>query len=322
MKTVINLSNFVHSPSITQEQRESLEERYKKGFEDIKVKRINMDSTMEIVDEDQKVSLGYVSTREPDRDLEILLPKGALLDNFTKNPVVLWSHDATKPIGHALQMEVDDYGIKSKTQFDGIGTIADETWQKVKAGTLRTYSVGFIPLKWVESAGRGWKALISKLAEEWNVTLDYFDNVRRIYTSWEMLEYSVVSVPSNASALTDAVSEKSLDEIQEALENGELDDEIEAAFDQTEDPLHTDVEGVPSVSVDKTTPEEGIEVAPGVWDMGCEGPILKLEIEPILELEELEDLQFIELKGRTAEKRTYNIDEVYAEVVARLSGKV
>jgi len=74
-------------------------------------------------------------------------------------------------------------------------------------GILKTQSVGFIPLEYVEQGGPGWTEVTKKLARRWAVDIaEHFKNVKRIHTKWLLLEHSDVSVSSDPYALQQAVS--------------------------------------------------------------------------------------------------------------------
>jgi len=103
--------------------------------------------------------------------------------------VIMYAHDyRTLPIGKAPRVWVSKDGtLKNTVEFPPEGTyeFADIVERLVDTGYLKTESVGFIPKKWED--GDGEKA------------------PRRTYTKQELLEISIVPVPSNPDALMDAV---------------------------------------------------------------------------------------------------------------------
>ncbi|MDO8794387.1 MAG: HK97 family phage prohead protease [Vicinamibacterales bacterium] len=154
----------------------------------------------------ERAAIRYVSTRDIDRDSEIMVPKGAELTQFRLAPQVLWGHDYSQPpIGSDEWIQVDDYGLKAKTLF-ATTPRADEIWTLVKEGHLRTSSIGFVPLESVQSGGPGWAAEVNKLSRQWEMESTEFESVKQIYTKWLLLEHSDVSVPANIHALTQAVA--------------------------------------------------------------------------------------------------------------------
>ena len=153
----------------------------------------------------ERAVIRYVSTRDVDRDKEILLPEGAMLDDFLLAPQVLWGHDYSQPpIGSDEWVRADDYGIKVKTIF-ATTERAQEVWTLIQEGHLRTNSVGFLPVEYVENGEAGWGEVTTRLSKQWGVDAGHFEGVECIYTKWLLLEHSDVPVPSNIHALNLAI---------------------------------------------------------------------------------------------------------------------
>ena len=153
----------------------------------------------------ERAVIRYVSTRDIDRDKEILLPEGAILADFLLAPQVLWGHNyAEPPIGSDEWVRADDYGIKVKTIFATTDR-AQEVWTLIQEGHLRTNSVGFIPIEFVENGEAGWGEVTQRLMKQWGVGGEHFADVECIYTKWLLLEHSDVPVPSNIHALNLAI---------------------------------------------------------------------------------------------------------------------
>jgi HK97 family phage prohead protease len=146
--------------------------------------------------------VSYISTGIKDRDNEALLPGGVKLENYRKNPVVMWGHDYTNlPVGKNLWIKKDEHGLVAKTLFakSKRGEELFKAYSEDIEGTgplLKGWSVGFIPVKWED-------------AEKKDGEKASDDVPRRVYTEWELLEYSAVPIPSCPEALTLAV-EKNL----------------------------------------------------------------------------------------------------------------
>ncbi len=118
------------------------------------------------------------STATVDRHGEIVSPEGWDLENFKKNPVLLWSHDHTIPaIGKATKVWVEGFGAQAKLMFSGVWqTVTEEgkaAAQLVADGILNSFSVGFIPTEMMGNT----------------------------YTEQELLEISLVNVPANPDAM-------------------------------------------------------------------------------------------------------------------------
>jgi HK97 family phage prohead protease len=130
-----------------------------------------------------------ISTEAVDRQGDIVRATGARLENYLKNPVVLWAHDYSQPpIAKALGIEIlPGSGLKSRFQFSewNINPQADVVRRLWASGFLNATSIGFIPLKS--------KALNEEDEDYWWGPRDYVE--------WELLEYSIVPVPANQEAL-------------------------------------------------------------------------------------------------------------------------
>jgi len=154
------------------------------------------------------------STADQDRDGEVIDVAGWDLKNFKKNPVIMFAHNySTLPIGRATKIGVRDGKLVNNVEFPPEGTyeFADIVERLVGAGFLKTESVGFMPKKWED--GDGEKA------------------PRRTYTKQELLEISIVPVPSNPNALMNAVKEgvittKQLKQITEIEEDNDYEDKV------------------------------------------------------------------------------------------------
>lgn len=126
-----------------------------------------------------------MSTFDVDRDLEQVDPEGWNLENYIRNPVVLWSHDYKMPaIGHAENVNTENKILSGDIIFNP--KEADEfgysIGQRVKAGSIRTGSVGF------------------RVDE-----VEFCDTDKSecgiIYRKQELLEFSICNVPANPFAL-------------------------------------------------------------------------------------------------------------------------
>lgn len=156
--------------------------------------------------EGERAITQYVSTRDMDRDNEVLMPRGCILSQFKKAPQVLWGHNYNEPpIGKDEWIEIDERGIKCKTIYAETPR-GEELWTLRKGGFLKTSSVGFIPLETVSKGQDGFDKLITKLEGTWPEFKKTKDKVQKIIKKWLLLEHSDVSVPANINALTLAVA--------------------------------------------------------------------------------------------------------------------
>lgn len=146
-------------------------------------------------DEDERSSKELIMTENKDRDNEMLLTKGAVLEHYQSNPLVLWAHKYDQPpVGRNAWIKRDSksHGLLAKTIYAAT-TFAEEIWQLVKGGFLPGRSIGFIPLEAHQPSTDEMKEHPER------------KDTRLVYDKWELLEYSIVPVPSNRQALVQAV---------------------------------------------------------------------------------------------------------------------
>lgn len=136
-------------------------------------------------------SLDFViSTSSVDRAGDTVSVNGWKLDNFKRNPVILWSHDATMmPIAKASNIRVEDGKLKARAEFmpREMSGFADAVYRALKAGFLSATSVGFSPTKY-----------------------KFSDDTKRAFgidfMEQELLEFSVCAIPCNPDALVESRS--------------------------------------------------------------------------------------------------------------------
>lgn len=113
-----------------------------------------------------------------------LLNAGGRFDRFNENPVMLYNHNAEEAVGKWLNLRVEGECLEAECDFDMADERAARIAGKVERGYLRGASPGICVLK----------------AER---RRDGVTNRDELYvTEWEMMEASVVSIPSNAGALS------------------------------------------------------------------------------------------------------------------------
>ncbi len=150
-----------------------------------------------------------ISTKGQDRSRDVVEVSGAQVENYLKNPVVLWAHEHhSPPIGKTLELDTSGDTIQALAKFAlGVNPRADMVFSLYEGGFLSAASIGFIPEKWTrmleedDEGGKVWKGGIH-------------------HQVWELLEWSAVPVPDNPEAL--AHSAKQLTWL--AKEAGMMDD--------------------------------------------------------------------------------------------------
>jgi len=124
------------------------------------------------------------STPAVDRDRDRVLPKGANITNYEKNPVLIFGHNYADPwavIGRASDVTVGHGDIRFRPELrqpandNDPMTIVQALWDQ---GLLKAASIGFNPSQYEKNDFGG-----------------------RDFTEWELLEISLVPVPANQEAL-------------------------------------------------------------------------------------------------------------------------
>ena len=201
-------------------------------------------------DEDGSVNIrGLASTNSMDRVGDVIehnaWTKSGGLENFEKNPIILFNHNYDKPIGRATSMEVNKNGLELGAK---ISKSAGEIKDLIKDGVLGAFSVGF--------------RVKDAVYNEETDGLEIKDA--------ELFEVSVVSVPANQTAMFSLAksfdSDKEYQEFKNLFKNNngaDQSNEIETpqATDKTvsqEKPMSTD-NNAPSVDDLKAYAEEVLQ---------------------------------------------------------------
>jgi HK97 family phage prohead protease len=147
----------------------------------------------QVVEQSEGVYRFKITTSALDRYNDIVQPGGVMLDNYKGNPVVLFNHNSTSelPIGKNLDIYAEGDGLVGITQIHSLTSLAADVLKLLKGGFLKATSIGFIPLGWLDRTPND----DEKLYPSW------FGETVREYTKWEMLEYSIVNIPANPTAL-------------------------------------------------------------------------------------------------------------------------
>lgn len=134
------------------------------------------------VDVEQRTFSGFATTPTPDRIGDIVEPKGAKFQNPLS---LLLFHDSKQPVGKAVFGKATDEGIAFTASIPDVSEPGrlkdrvDEAWHSVKYGVIRGVSIGFRAME---------------------------DGIERLktgglrFTSYEVLELSLVPVPANSEA--------------------------------------------------------------------------------------------------------------------------
>lgn len=162
------------------------------------------------IDKENLIIEHKINTKDLDRYLTVVLPKGVNAKHFAKNPVVLWFHNMKGdgiPIAKNVGMTIEEEHIIAKTKFNANNEFAMKVFQSFADGFLNTWSIGFMPQKYTRYTEEN----MDEFNEKYNLKITKkqikdagFWGVYVIY-KWELLEYSAVPVPGNPGATTDNV---------------------------------------------------------------------------------------------------------------------
>lgn len=135
-----------------------------------------LDLQIKSFDQDQGVFVGIASTPAPDREKDIVEPKGAV---FSLPLPLLAYHDHQKVIGTVEQATITESGIEVVCRvLKDITQEAKEIWGLIQAKAMKGLSIGFRPLDTPEALpGGGYR-----------------------FKKYELLELSVVPVAMNGQA--------------------------------------------------------------------------------------------------------------------------
>jgi len=118
-----------------------------------------------------------------DRYNEVIDQAGWQLDNFRANPVIPDCHDYSsvgKILGRAQTVGVTNGQLCNRVEFCLDNPMGAMAYKMAKGGFIKSQSVGFIPLEWINGNDK--------------------DKPDRTYTKTELLEISLVVVPANPGA--------------------------------------------------------------------------------------------------------------------------
>lgn len=136
------------------------------------------------IDAEKKQITAYVSTFEWDRTDERFAQGAWKLEDYLKNPVMLWAHDYKRPpIGKAVSITPDEKGLLAVAQFAD-DEFSQQIFDLFKGGFLNAFSVGFNP-----SPGK--------------FKVEPINSERKglVYLEADLLEFSAVPVPANPGAV-------------------------------------------------------------------------------------------------------------------------
>jgi HK97 family phage prohead protease len=170
---------------------------------------------------------GIANMASEDRMGDVILKDAWILDNYKKNPVVLFNHCYDNLVGKATSIEVTDNGLEISAEIGNpsMGYELTDTQKMVRSllaqGILRAFSVGFMPLD-----------------AKYDETNEQF-----LITKAELLEVSLVTVPCQQESLISEVKT-----IQGKGEKKAMDEELKAALTEIANGVKACVEKIGEVA--------------------------------------------------------------------------
>lgn len=137
----------------------------------------------------------------------IILSDGLQWDRYRKNPILLYDHDWSKPIGFVNNIRREDDKWMGRLNFDGVTDLSREAKGMYEAGTLRSVSI----------AG---KAYYSE-----------YDGVKYA-TRFDVYEISLVTIPSNEDAVSSREGDDKIMAVQFSALESEAIEELSANQNQ------------------------------------------------------------------------------------------
>ena len=225
------------------------------------LKLVSMDDRDDIEDRDSIVYIeGYASVYRKsdgnyqiDRDDELVNTDNLDLTSYIANPVIVWNHDWSVPVGKVTSITKDMYGIYVKGEIHKLEGL-ESKYEAVKKGLVKSFSIGFVPKD-------------IRLVN---------DEIVEISTA-ELVEVSIAPVQSNPAALFTVTGKKSLGiSVKDIAEQNNLtNEEIKGMYGEklkgenmiitkSTDPVSSAVEPKVEPAVTPVEPKVEPAVAPAV----------------------------------------------------------
>ena len=137
---------------------------------------------------------GIANSGQPDRWDEVMPMDCWDLKHFELNPIMLYNHNHSMPIGRVTKLNPTEQGLEFIAEIGvgsemGLTQVQKDVRSLIAQGVLGTLSVGFIAKDWAWEGRNGKDVLV--------------------YKSAELTEISVVTVPMDAQATITGVAIKS-----------------------------------------------------------------------------------------------------------------
>lgn len=154
-----------------------------------------------MIDERLMSARAIINTPREDREGDIIVPQGVQLENFSKNPVVLWEHglgEITRPIAKCqhpdgrLALEVKVEHISATSYFTEKSLESMQIFHLIAEGLVRATSVRAVPIK----------SFTRKTSN---------DGIGIVLEEWELIEWSWGALGVNPDAIARTIDRGTID---------------------------------------------------------------------------------------------------------------
>ncbi len=145
----------------------------------------------------------FMTTDAVDADDEVVLPSGAELSRFEKNPFLMLCHAHGQPgsyyplpIGKVVWTKKRPHGVMAGIQFARSTTMGQEVKGLFDEDMVRSFSIGF---RSIEASPMTREEARSR--PDWKAAYERTNGRILVHRKWSLLELSVAPIPSNEDAL-------------------------------------------------------------------------------------------------------------------------
>jgi len=169
------------------------------------------------IEKDSRVFPIIVSTRQIDRDDEIVMPKGLDMKDWSKSGVVITAHDYSQlPSAKAIWVGVNDFGVKM--HFEAAPTDDGEKLLALSKFMPLTASIGMGSGEFMRAGSPEFDKATKKMLKDWPEFTDKtLAGLRGIIAKATLFEVSIVSVPANPNAVQTALAKSALSDDDKGL---------------------------------------------------------------------------------------------------------
>lgn len=143
----------------------------------------------------------YVTVETVDRDGDVVVAQGMNSRNYERNPILLVAHDVQDiPVGKCVAIRRREAGIEMDFTLTPKPDGWSGDWEPERVGAAIAHgALNAVSIRFRGLPGGVRRATQGDIAK-------YGEDCVQVYSKWELLEVSVVSIPANQEALIYAVA--------------------------------------------------------------------------------------------------------------------